>query len=187
MRRKIIASAMANDEPDKATTSTSSSPDQQQNDEVAHSAKRLYRSANHIAQKLVGIIHLRGSDAHTTKDVVQRCYALAGTLSSLLEDLMRESVTGGADHKDMWTKNHHQALLRCMEKCSDFFAAIGHAVRIADEQFHGTGVNKGKNYLDGLSIDNEYQALVTLDECFHLVSQTTVIAKHTALARVENL
>ena len=172
-----------------ATHSVQESPKEQQNNELARSAKRLYGLANSAAQALAAIpyLHTSTSDAQVMRDLVQKIYALAAITSSFLESLMVESMTGGEDHKDMWSKDHHLRLLNSTERCREVFAAIGHAVRIADEHFQVTGVGKGENYLDSFKLDNQQQAQITIDECYGLVSQTNVIAKHTALARIENL
>lgn len=189
MRRKPTTPAMASDQPDNATHSVQESPKEQQNNELARSAKRLYGLANSAAQALAAIpyLHTSTSDAQVMRDLVQKIYALAAITSSFLESLMVESMTGGEDHKDMWSKDHHLRLLNSTERCREVFAAIGHAVRIADEHFQVTGVGKGENYLDSFKLDNQQQAQITIDECYGLVSQTNVIAKHTALARIENL
>jgi hypothetical protein len=189
MRRKPTAPAMASDEPDNAAHSVQGSPKEQQNNELARSAKRLYGSANSAAQALAAVpyLHTSTSDAQVMRDLVQKIYALAAITSSFLENLMAESMTGSEDHKDMWSKDYHLGLLNSTEKCRDVFAAISHAVRIADEHFQVTGVGKGENYLDGFNLDNQKQAQIVIDECYGLVSQTNVIVKHTALARIENL
>jgi hypothetical protein len=189
MRRKPAATAMASDEPDNATHPVQKSPKEQQNNELARSAKRLYGSANSAAQALAAVpyLHTSTSDAQVMRDLVQKIYALAAITSSFLENLMAESMTGGEDHKDMWSKDHHLTLLRSTEECEDIFTAISDAVRIADEHFEVTGVEKDENYLDGLKLDNQQQAQITIDECYDLVSQANVIVKHTALARIENL
>lgn len=189
MRRKPTTPAMASDQPDNATHSVQESPKEQQNNELARSAKRLYGFANSAAQALAAIpyLHTSTSDAQVMRDLVQKIYALAAITSSFLESLMVESMTGGDYHKDMWSKDHHLRLLNSTERCKDVFAAIGHAVRIADEHFQVTGVGKGENYLDGFKLDSQQQAQITIDECYGLVSQTNVISKHTALARIENL
>lgn len=189
MRKKLTTSAMASDEPDNATHSVQGPPKEQQNDELARSAKRLYGFANSVAQTLAAVPHLHTStsDAQVLRDLVQKIYALAAITSGFLESLMVESMTGGEVHKVMWSKDHHLRLLNSTEKCIDVFAAISRAVRIADEQFQVTGIGKGEKYLDGFKLDNQQQAQIIIDECYGLVSQTNIIVKHTALARVENL
>ncbi|KAG9205193.1 hypothetical protein G6514_008770 [Epicoccum nigrum] len=180
---------MASDESDNATHSVQEPPKEQQNNELARSAKRLYGFANSAAQALAAVpyLHTSTSDAQVMGDLVQKIYALVSVTSSFLENLMVESMTGGEDHKDMWSKDHHLRLLNSTEKCMDVFAAISRAVRIADEHFQVTGVGKGENYLDGFNLQKQQQAQIIIDECYGLVSQTNVIVKHTAFARIENL
>jgi hypothetical protein len=189
MRRKLTATVMASDEPDNATHSVQEPPKEQQNNELARSAKRLYGFANSAAQALAAVpyLHTSTSDAQVMGDLVQKIFALVAVTSSFLENLMVESMTGGEDHKDMWSKDHHLRLLNSTERCKDVFAAIGHAVRIADEHFQVIGVEKGENYLDGFNLHKQQQAQITIDECYGLVSQTNIIVKHTAFARIENL
>ena len=186
MRRKATTSAMANEDLDEAVQSGQGPPDSQQTDDVAHSAKRLHRRANAIAQALLAVIYMRDDTtaSQLTRGVVRRIYALAAILSNLLEDLMAESITMQR-HQKMWTNEHHQSLLRSMKECEDIFGKVAHNVRLADEAYHVNGVKSGAKYVDGLKLDNEQQVISAVDECFGLVSQTKLILKHTALARIE--
>lgn len=179
---------MPNEDPGQATQSGRASPVAHQTDDVAHAAKRLYGRANRVAQTLLAVTYMRDDtpESQSTRDVVQKTYALAAILSNLLEDLMAESIMRRRDGQDMWTDTHHQSLLRCMDRCEDAFGKIPHQVRLADEAYHVTGVRAGVKYVDGLGLDNEQQVMDAVDECFGLVSKTKLILKHTAFARIES-
>ncbi|KAF3008895.1 hypothetical protein E8E13_011177 [Curvularia kusanoi] len=180
---------MTNETSKNATHPVQAPPRVQQNDEVARAAKRLYGSVNSVARNLDAVIyiHTHTPDAQVIRDMVQKMYALVAISSGFLEDLKMESITGGEEHKDMWSKNHHERLLNSIERCLDEFAAVGRAVRIADEQFQAHGITYGEGYLDGFYLDSQKRAQIALDECFDLVSRTKIIVKHTALARTQNL
>ncbi|KAF3048023.1 hypothetical protein E8E12_007288 [Didymella heteroderae] len=188
MRKKVTLGAMADGDvfnsPDVSRPSASLKP---QKNEFARSVKRLGHTARGTAQRLHAIAYLRRSPSVVT-ELITEVYALAAILSGLEDDLLLESVSETTDQRPIWTSEHHKNLVRSIEECDDVLRTVSRAVRIADEEFRVLASSKKANdYVEHFKLDDGPQALETIVRCFHLVSKTRVMVRHTALSRIESL
>lgn len=173
-----------NDEGNNKTTR----PERLQSEEVVRLAKRLHGAANRTALALLPIVYLR-SDPQVTGELVQKTFALTAVLSTLLDDLAVERFSrAGSENKDMWTDEHHEVLVSCLEKCHTVFTVIGKRVRITDEhQANLLGPKAGQKFIKVNHEGDELRPQGAIENCFRLASQTRLIVKHTCLTRFESL
>jgi hypothetical protein len=154
---------------------------------LVQSVKRLALAARRTAQALHAIKYLQRSLSVVTELTPEVC-ALSGMLSSLEEDLLLQCALKATYEKHMWTREHHENLMQSIQECEDVLRTTCRAVRIADERFRVAASSKrADNYIDHFQLDGGSRALGTVVRCFHLVSKTKVMVRHTALSQIENL
>ena len=179
---------MSNNQAIDVKQSSQSKKQEPQHVDVGQFAKRLSFSASNTAQALYAVAHLSGSVTETMVigNLAYKSFALAAALSSLADDL----IPGESEHfkeQDVWTKDHHKNLLCSFTKCEGIFSVIDSAVGWADEHFVITnGPTKGEDWIDRFALNNQHKALMSVKECYDLVMQTKMVARHAALTRKEH-
>lgn len=187
MRRKVTIAAMADGDLANPPEVLASSTNLQSQNEFLRSVKLLSGAARSTARKLHAIDYLQKSPSVVT-ELILEINALATILSGLEDDLLLGCVSGVTDRKPMWTNEHHESLISSIEECDDVLRALRSAVRTADEGFRAAASQKKANdYIEHFKLDDGHQVLETIVRCFHLVSKTIVLVRHTTLSRTENL
>jgi hypothetical protein len=188
MRVQVAAAAMSDIQAINVKQSSQSEKQEQHHVDIGQFAKRLSSLASNTAQALYTVFHLHDSamEINTIENLAYKSFALAAALSSLADDL----IPGESEHskeQEVWTKEHHMNLLHSFIKCEGIFGVIDSAVGWADEHFSiSNGPTKGEDWIDRFALSNPHEALMSIRNCYHLVMQTKVIARHAALTRKEH-